>query len=172
MDKRKKMKAKAAAGTALLLGMSTISGNLVHAMEQGEPVETGEVNEVEETKELSTDTLMPLSEASDGTDVTEELPQRNEQNEILINETNFPDAGVLQWIKNNQRTIDKDSNGALSDAELSAERTFNPDNTNVLNNLTNLKGLEYFTGVKVVSLFNNDKAAPNLTSLEGLKNMD
>lgn len=161
------MKAKAAAGTALLLGMSTISGNLVHAMEQGEPVETGEVNEVEETKELSTDTLMPLSEASAGNDGIQPLADTQEEEKYEINETNFPDEGIRQWITNNLSSWDKDKDNKLSQTELNAITTFNPTAEAVKSKLTDLQGLEKFQKITTVSL----SSVPNLTSLEGLSTM-
>ncbi|WP_102268015.1 hypothetical protein [Massilicoli timonensis] len=148
MDKRKKMKAKAAAGTALLLGMSTISGNLVHAMEQGEPVETGEVNEVE----------------SSGIQV---LADAQEEAKYEINETNFPDEGIRQWIANNLSSWDKDSDGKLSQTELNNITTFNPTADAVKSKLTDLQGLEKFQKITTVNL----SSVPNLTSLEGLSTM-
>ena len=142
------MKAKAAAGTALLLGMSTISGNLVHAMEQGEPVETGEVNEVE----------------SSGIQV---LADAQEEAKYEINETNFPDEGIRQWIANNLSSWDKDSDGKLSQTELNNITTFNPTADAVKSKLTDLQGLEKFQKITTVNL----SSVPNLTSLEGLSTM-
>ena len=147
MDKRKKMKVKAA-GTALLLGMTTISGNLVHAMEQGEPVETGEVNEVE----------------SSGIQV---LADAQEEAKYEINETNFPDEGIRQWIANNLSSWDKDSDGKLSQTELNNITTFNPTADAVKSKLTDLQGLEKFQKITTVNL----SSVPNLTSLEGLSTM-
>ena len=153
MDKRKKMKAKAAAGTALLLGMSTISGNLVHAMEQGEPVETGEVNEVESNG------IQPLADDS--------TTEAQTQAPYDINEVNFPDEGVRQWINNNINRWDSANNGKLTATAISKATNFNPDNANVLSKLSDLRGLEKFTNITQVSLNN----ATNLTSLDGLSTM-
>ena len=147
--------------------MSTISGNLVHAMEQGEPVETGEVNEVEETKELSTDTLMPLSEASAGNDGIQPLADAQTEAKYEINEDNFPDEGVRQWITNNLSSWDKDKDNKLSQTELNAITSFNPTAEAVKSKLTDLQGLEKFQKITTVSL----SSVPNLTSLEGLKTM-
>ena len=58
--------------------------------------------------------------------------------DVVINETNFPDAGFRGYISEN---FDQDGNGSLSSAEIADAKEIRLVGTNV----SNLSGLSFFT---------------------------
>ena len=78
--------------------------------------------------------------------------------DVAINETNFPDAIFRAFVKQ----YDKNSNGSLSSAELTAVRTMGCANESI----ADLTGIEHFTALRSLLCSNNE-----LTSLDLSKNV-
>ncbi len=78
---------------------------------------------------------------------------------VEINEENFPDEIFRQYVSDN---FDTDGNGFLSELEIARQ-----DSINVFNeNITTLKGIEFFTSLKKLNCGNNQ-----LTDLDVSKNV-
>jgi len=76
---------------------------------------------------------------------------------IAINATNFPDANFRNWIL----AQDYGADGFLTDAEIAAVKGINVSSENI----SNLKGIEYFTALEELYCYSNQ-----LTSLDVSKN--
>lgn len=83
----------------------------------------------------------------------------NYTSEIEINETNFPDKIFRDYVEE----YDDDNNGSLSEVEIANIITIEVD----YKNITNLKGIEYFSFLKELNCRNNA-----LTSLDVSKNTE
>ena len=82
----------------------------------------------------------------------------NAEDEIAINDVNFPDAVFREYVQSN---FDKDSNGILSSSEISAVRSIDVQNEVI----SSLKGIEYFSALTDLNCNTN-----KLTSLDVSKN--
>ncbi|MBP5492957.1 MAG: DUF4214 domain-containing protein [Clostridiales bacterium] len=103
---------------------------------------------------------------ADETEVLQEESISVESTELLIDETNFPDAGFRKVIS---RDCDSDKSGSLSQSEIAAVRKID-----VFDDVYDLKGIEFFT---VLEYLNNVSNADTLdlsknTSLVTLWNND
>ena len=77
---------------------------------------------------------------------------------LAVNDTNFPDATFKSWVSSN---CDIDKDGFLSDEEIAAVTSIDVCNKNI----SNLKGIEYFTALTYL-----DCSLNQLTSLDVSKN--
>ena len=78
------------------------------------------------------------------------------QGGVAINSTNFPDANFRSYVSAN--TIDKDKDGYLSDAEISAVTEIGVNHKKI----ANLKGIEFFTELTSLNCGDNYLASFNL----------
>ena len=76
--------------------------------------------------------------------------------ELAVNARNFPDPAFLAYVS---ETIDTDSSGWLTDAEIAAVTEISMDS---FENLQSVQGIEYFTALTRLELTNN----PNLTAVD------
>ena len=90
--------------------------------------------------------------------------------DVAINEDNFPDENFRSYVS--RKTIDKDENGILSKSELEAVTVIGVQREEI----SNLKGIEYFTELKKLYCLENKlteldvKSNTKLTYLECNKN--
>ena len=76
---------------------------------------------------------------------------------VAIDDTNFPDADFRTFVKN----FDTNKDDSLSDTEIAAVKVINYPHIGI----TNLKGIEYFTALKILNCESN-----RLTTLDVSKN--
>ena len=76
---------------------------------------------------------------------------------VAIDDTNFPDADFRTFVKN----FDTNKDDSLSDTEIAAVKVINYPHIGI----TNLKGIEYFTALKILNCLSNQ-----LTTLDVSKN--
>ena len=83
--------------------------------------------------------------------------------DVQINETNFPDANFREYVKQ----FDKDNDNILSKIEIDDVITIEVDGKNI----TSLKGIEYFTKLKVLFCQNNKLTELNVSNNTALEAM-
>lgn len=85
---------------------------------------------------------------------------------VEINEVNFPDAAFREYVKQ----FDTDGSDALSASEISSVTAIGNSEKGFLNNVTDLRGIEYFTSLTLLNCSDNNITVwPNLpSSLETL----
>ena len=84
--------------------------------------------------------------------------------QVAINETNFPDANFRAWV---QANYEASNPGYLDEAAAAQLKSLSKDNVPNGDNVTNLKGIEYFTGLTRI-----DWCMGNLTELDVTNNTE
>ena len=84
--------------------------------------------------------------------------------EVAIDETNFPDANFREFVKR----YDTDGNGSFSQAELDAVTEINASSKEI----QNLKGIEYFTALTSLNVFDNNLTSLDVSANTALESLD
>ncbi len=94
-----------------------------------------------------------------------EKPLSGSPGDVVINETNFPDASLRDWVSSS--TFDKNQDGILSSTELKQITVFQC----FYWDLRDLTGLEYFTELETMIVRYNKLSSIDLSPFPKLKNL-
>ncbi|WP_085832200.1 S-layer homology domain-containing protein [Clostridium merdae] len=96
------------------------------------------------------------------------MPLSTKTDDIIINETNFPDEKFRDWLKSNAITKEAAADDILTQDEIAMFWFFNMSNLQI----ADLTGIEHFTSLTTLICSNNQISELNVSSLSKLITLD